>query len=273
MVMLAVLSPGLSLAFRTALDSVDRTQRRTDATQEIRTIFAVLTEDLQSAVLSPSTTTPASTTGTETETGLAPKAWFIGINGASGSDDQDTLYFTSRSHQLPAALVRQGLDLTPEDGLPQSDVAQISYLVEPSATGETASLLRGEAVPPTEEPTEILPYREISSRVLGLNLRYFDGTDWVDQWDSTDTEATATDSQGESTANRLPWAVEITVTLLEDGTPRLYSTVVPLYLSKVPAPEGTTGGATGGATGGTTTPSTPGGTPTPTGPGGTGGLR
>jgi general secretion pathway protein J len=62
----------------------------------------------------------------------------------------------------------------------------------------TANLL----APKTPEPAEEVLCRD----VLGLNLRYFDGTDWVDSWDSTTRD------------NTLPFAVEATLRIRTAAT-------------------------------------------------------
>jgi hypothetical protein len=54
-------------------------------------------------------------------------------------------------------------------------------------------------------PKVIDPNEQVLCRnVVSLNLRYFDGTSWVDEWDSTED------------ANSLPRAVEIDIQVIDD---------------------------------------------------------
>jgi len=55
-------------------------------------------------------------------------------------------------------------------------------------------------------PKEVNPEEQVLCRnVLSLNLRYFDGDDWLDEWDSTDD------------ANSLPQAVEVDIQIAYTG--------------------------------------------------------
>jgi len=55
-------------------------------------------------------------------------------------------------------------------------------------------------------PRDVTPGEQVLCRnVLSLNLRYFDGEDWVDDWDST------------ADANSLPLAVEIDIQIAHNG--------------------------------------------------------
>lgn len=65
----------------------------------------------------------------------------------------------------------------------------------------TTNLLSPKTLDPDEEV--------LCGGVRSLNLRYYNGTDWEDEWDSSDND------------NTLPEAVEITI-LLEDTDSRLY---------------------------------------------------
>jgi len=58
-------------------------------------------------------------------------------------------------------------------------------------------------------PRDVTPEEQVLCRhVVSLNLRYFDGDDWVDDWDST------------ADANSLPLAVEIDIQIAHNGKSR-----------------------------------------------------
>ena len=151
------------------------------------------------------------------------------------------------------------LDEEEENPLP-SDLARIVYYIGPSPEDETVlSLMRVETTTldtddlqdlleglmssaPTEQTIEDLGLQGVHSAALidyvaGLNLRYFDGDDWVDTWDM--------DEEG-----HLPGAVEITLTVTDAETQEKTLTqalVVYLPMSDVYSEETeTAAGATGG---------------------------
>ena len=93
---------------------------------------------------------------------------------------------------------------TPPADTPESDVCMVTIGLGEDDEGKraltrniTTNLLASE----TPEPkTEVL-----CRNVKGLNLRYFDGTDWQDAWDSTQYSDSA------------PLAIEVTLTLKPDA--------------------------------------------------------
>lgn len=106
-----------------------------------------------------------------------------------------------------------------ENNLP-SDLARIVYYVGPSPDDATVqSLMRIETInldtdevnslleeltssSISEETTEQLKTGILIDYVGGLNIRYFDGSDWVDTWDTEEQEG-------------LPKALEITLTVID----------------------------------------------------------
>lgn len=80
-----------------------------------------------------------------------------------------------------------------------TDIVRLTLLVVPDASGEAGALMRGETrnlLAPTEPEPE---FEVLCRRVRALNLRYFDGDDWFDEWDSTTRD------------NTLPLRVEVTL--------------------------------------------------------------
>ncbi len=115
------------------------------------------------------------------------------------------------------------IDEEEENPLP-SDLARIVYYVGPSPEDETVqSLMRIETAnldteelesmleelmgsSPSEELLEELRSSVLVDYVAGLNIRYFDGEDWVDEWDMEEEES------------GLPKAIEITLTITDANT-------------------------------------------------------
>ena len=87
------------------------------------------------------------------------------------------------------------------------DIRMVELACEPAEDGEGMILLRRLTLnllrTTVEEPAEEVLCRGVRS----LDLKYFDGTDWQDNWDSAARD------------NTLPLAVEVTLQLVaEDGT-------------------------------------------------------
>ncbi len=115
------------------------------------------------------------------------------------------------------------IDEEEENPLP-GDLARIVYYLGPSPEDETVqSLMRIETTnldteeledmleellgsSPSEELLEELQSSVLVDYVAGLNIRYFDGEDWVDEWDM------------EEEGVGLPNAIEITLTITEANT-------------------------------------------------------
>ncbi|HDZ22035.1 hypothetical protein LCGC14_0467590 [marine sediment metagenome] len=81
------------------------------------------------------------------------------------------------------------------------DVRLIEFYCEPSADGSAMTLLRRVVVNPLASATDDAPIETLCRNLAGFDLRYFDGWDWQDQWDSV--------VQNDS----LPVAVEVTLQL------------------------------------------------------------
>ena len=93
---------------------------------------------------------------------------------------------------------------SPEAAEGIGDIKKVELLCEPSDDGETQVLVR-RVTTNLLAPVAVEPVEEILCRgVFAFNLRYFDDTDWLDDWDST-TESSA-----------LPVAIEVTLQLNDD---------------------------------------------------------
>jgi len=119
-------------------------------------------------------------------TGLLAAEFYGEDETNSDGQDADTLLFTSCGH-------------TPVEDVVGCDVRQVELAFGQSADGEARALLRyvtaNLLAPETVDAEESVLCRG----VRGFNLRYYDGMDWQDTWDSTVVD------------NALPIAVEITL--------------------------------------------------------------
>jgi prepilin-type N-terminal cleavage/methylation domain-containing protein len=129
-----------------------------------------------------------------------------------------------------------------ENDLP-SDLSRIVYFIgqDPESNDSSLSLMRVEtsnldttelqdmlsqlqssASTLSDEMLQVLKSSVLMDNIAGLNIRYFDGTDWVDTWDM-ETEET------------IPQALEITISITDPdnkGTPLTQAAVIYLNFSK-----------------------------------------
>lgn len=118
-------------------------------------------------------------------------AEFVGENATgSGGFDSDTLLLYSANHE-------------PKEDETACDIREMEfYLATRDETDETVlvrSITTNLLSPKTTEPIEEVLCRGIKA----MNFRYFDGYDWLDEWNSTEHDDT------------LPAAVEVSI-VLED---------------------------------------------------------
>ena len=84
----------------------------------------------------------------------------------------------------------------------RGDIRNVQLLCEPDENGNGMKLIRRIRLNPLAS-TNVEPVDEVICRgVYSFNLRYFDGLDWLDYWDSTTQE------------DELPSAVEVTLQLM-----------------------------------------------------------
>jgi type II secretion system protein J len=145
----------------------------------------LISEDLRSAVI-PNTVTAGVTSG---QAGLVLAGAFQGQDAQGDGDrDADTLVFHSVANSPePAELI--------------GDIKKVELACEPAADGLSQNLVR-RVTTNLLAPVVPEPQTEILCRgVRAFNLRYFDGSDWLDTWDSTTIN------------NALPLAIEVTLQL------------------------------------------------------------
>jgi prepilin-type N-terminal cleavage/methylation domain-containing protein len=131
--------------------------------------------------------------GEDLRCAVVPKGVLAGpFVGEDGIDD--------RGHDADS-LVFYSTTCTPEPSEGIGDIKKVELGCEPSDDGKTQILVRL-VTTNLRAPTTPEPVREVLCRgVFAFSLRYFDGNDWLDNWDST-TES-----------NTLPLAMEVTLQL------------------------------------------------------------
>jgi type II secretion system protein J len=161
-------------AYRSAQSSVEPTFQAINAIE-------LLKEDI-SGVLPPGSHLAGAFIGTDAQ-------------GAKGVDNDSLEFYTTHIYTEDGQTTAGGL-------------GKIELLLEDDPNGSygdymlirrmTLDLLSTKAVQPEEQV--------LCRNVVSLNLRYFDGDDWIDDWDST------------ADANSLPRAVEVEVQIAHNGT-------------------------------------------------------
>ncbi|MCK5565364.1 MAG: prepilin-type N-terminal cleavage/methylation domain-containing protein [Planctomycetes bacterium] len=121
---------------------------------------------------------------------------FVGENVPFGDmQDADTLSFYSTAYQ-------------PKEGEIASNVINVEYGIGTDYERDQVVLKRF-----TEKniltPTAIDPDEEVIGRnITGFDIQYFDGSSWLDTWDSSEQD------------NSLPWGVKVTISILDENRSR-----------------------------------------------------
>jgi len=128
--------------------------------------------------------------------GTAFDTGFIGSTSGSDKEPLDKLEFLTVSRYTAAAH-----DVNETDVVRGADLSKVYYSIETDTTKKARGLVRERPLEltspsgPIHRDEDVV---EIAQDVVFLNFRYYDGSDWLDQWDSTQT-------------HKLPKAVEVTV--------------------------------------------------------------
>jgi type II secretory pathway component PulJ len=142
-------------------------------------------------------------------------------NSTSSSSSSDT----STDNDLPSDLARVVYFIGQN---PDSKDASLSLMRVETSNLDTTELqdmlnqLQSSTSTLSDEMLETLKSSVLIDNIAGLNIRYFDGTDWADTWDMETQQA-------------LPQALEITISITDPdnkGTPLTQATVVYLNFSK-----------------------------------------
>ncbi|HET8759664.1 MAG TPA: type II secretion system protein GspJ [Nitrospiria bacterium] len=139
------------------------------------------------------------------------RARFVGTKDTTSSEDArlDRLVWSTFAHRRYVG------------DSPESDVAELTYRVEPSPETTTGRLMRDELINPLAAASWATHSDELADGVSEFRLRYLSGGEWVDEWDGAQRKG-------------LPEAVEVTVALAGSGTApaERVRTIVPLPLAR-----------------------------------------
>jgi type II secretion system protein J len=104
---------------------------------------------------------------------------------------------------------------------PESDVAEVTYRVEPAPEASAGRLVRDERINLLADAAWAIHTDDLADGVSQFRLRYLSRGEWVDEWDAVQR-------------NNLPDAVEVTVALAGSGSApaERVRTIVPLPLAR-----------------------------------------
>lgn len=145
-----------------------RAEFRTGMLQTARAALRAVEADLRGAVMS----------GSAYDTG------FLGTEGGSEKEPLDRLELVSIAS--PVVEVSADLYRDAKKGR-RSDLSKVSYWIEQDETKKAHGLVRerlGTMLPPESRQRRDEDAEAVSADVIGLNFRYYDGTQWRDAWNS-----------------------------------------------------------------------------------------
>jgi general secretion pathway protein J len=220
-VMVAVAVTGMIMSivyssFSRTVESKEYVEEGNEAYHKVRWAMDKITSDLESAFVSPTKTSYSVFYATSHE-----------VNGMP----MDETSFTSFSH----------VRVNPTG--PESDQCEISYKVAWVSEKEHFQLWRREDAVIDEKPMEGGESLMLLDGVVAFNLRFYDGTEWKDQWDSrpyedlidADGNPIQTDvEQTDEMVKAVPVAAEVTIgTVGPDGRPIVFISKVKIELSPI----------------------------------------
>lgn len=179
----------INATFFGALRLHDATHARIDEDLVLQRTLGIIRHDLEGLVLPPSATSTTTTLAGQLQTTVAATTSLDGTNAERVTPD-----LTTSSGRI--------------DGWTAfSDVQRVAYFVTPDANGgDTKNLVR--VVTRNLLPVDSEPQDETQTLLTGVTdaeITFFDGADWTDTWDTTETST-------------LPSAIKFSVTLAPRGT-------------------------------------------------------
>lgn len=169
--------------------------------------------------------------------GLNSHSQFLGINNQTQEGvPQDILSFTSFSH------IRYSADEK------SSDQCEISYFVVQDLETETSILFRREDYTVDDDLNEGGEVLELVEGVVAFSVRYYNGEEWTDQWDSrnyaklTEQFVETLVEQSTDMIDNIPVAVEIAMSMRDPSGQEVYlTTKVKLVLTAIDLKESSDG--------------------------------
>jgi prepilin-type N-terminal cleavage/methylation domain-containing protein len=196
--MVAILSVSLYASLRIAFKAKDSAEKTIEPPRTAELAMEFIRTDLQNA-MSPNPAAAAAQTaanaigGTGSSTAIpsALAGSFVGTDGTDGRgrDADDLIFYSTADSPLHATVA--------------ADIKMVELaVVQPQGSNDYVLVRR--VTPNLLAPTTPNPDEEVLCRgVAGFNLRYYNGSDWSDSWDSTQTQFD----------NTIPVAVEVTLQL------------------------------------------------------------
>ena len=180
MALMNVIAVALYSSMHIAFKTKKNTLASLEPYQSITPIFEIIRNDLTSAM---------------NPNGILAGA-FVGENVPfTNLQDADTLSFYSSAYQ-------------PKENELTSNVIHIQYGLETDYERDQIVLKRL-TFKNILSPTAIEPDQEVIARnIAGFDIQYYDGTSWLDAWDSNEQDQT------------LPWGVRITISILDENRGR-----------------------------------------------------
>lgn len=219
-VLLAILTAAVSYAFVAGLDIERRQARTTQQRIDIAGMEQRITNLLQSAFLS----------------GDANDAttFFVATNDSGSEIGADTLTFTTTAPGVPLVALggEDDFETRNENQGPVGGVEEVAYSMTPVGdAGNRTGLFERMQRPSDGDPTQGGMEGVLSPQVESIGFEFYNGTDWVNTWDTVSGE------------RRLPSSVRVRYTLNDDSTDATYSFLVPIPTSDVDAQDPSLNGA------------------------------
>ncbi|MFZ5874968.1 MAG: PulJ/GspJ family protein [Nitrospirota bacterium] len=198
-VTIAILAVVMTIVYGAFARSIDVTRETAEVTDQVRQV-QVITERLIDE--------------------LSAAYWFdekrgrfVGTKDTASSDAArlDRLEWTTFAHRRYVG------------DQPESDMAEVTYRVEPATEAGGGRLVRDEQVNVLADGGWAVNTDELADGVSEFRLRYLRGSEWADAWDAASAQP-----------NGLPDAVEVTISLAGSGAApaQRVRTIVPLPLAR-----------------------------------------
>lgn len=190
-------------AFSRSMDVTRETAEVTDRVRQVQIVTERLVDELSAAYWFAAPIAQASAQS-------AARGRFVGSKDTTSPEDarSDRLEWTTFAHRRYVG------------DQPESDVAELTYRVEPAAGPVGGRLVRDERINLLADAAWALHTDDLADGVSEFRLRYLSRGEWVDEWDAVQRKG-------------LPDAVEVTVTLAGSGSApaERVRTIVPLPLA------------------------------------------
>ncbi|MFB3880239.1 MAG: type II secretion system protein GspJ [Armatimonadota bacterium] len=214
-----VLIGGIALSITTCLNVWDRSRETADLNEEARAVIEVMSRDIRGAYL-----------------GLHRRGgYFLATPGVARTQLGPSLEFTTESSTVTrAALSPEAVGPASQAGPPTTDYVAVRYQLLDAKQVERPGLYRLSWASPRADWLEAAPAEEqamavelISEAITDLRLRYWDGGQWRDEWETTADNLRLPDAV----------AVELTIALTRlDDRNRPYGASEHVYQSVISVP-------------------------------------